>query len=121
MASVTVFLEVRLKLKVNRQKSAVAPVGERSFLGHRLGPSGTLAIAARSLARAKIRLRRITGRRRPIRFCAMIAEVNTVVTGRVTFFRHAEAERDLASARPMAPPQAARRLASGSVKAVRRS
>jgi len=33
MASVTTFLEAKLRLKVNRQKSAVAPVGERQFLG----------------------------------------------------------------------------------------
>ena len=36
MASVTMFLERKLRLKVNQQKSAVAPVGERQFLG----PSG---------------------------------------------------------------------------------
>ena len=44
MASVTAFLEDRLRLKVNQQKSAVAPVGERQFLGHRLGRGGTLGI-----------------------------------------------------------------------------
>src|SRR5271154_3286703 len=36
MESVTGFLEGKLKLRVNREKSAVAPVGERKFLGHRL-------------------------------------------------------------------------------------
>ena len=36
MASVTEFLEQRLKLKVNRQKSTVGQVRERKFLGHRL-------------------------------------------------------------------------------------
>src|SRR4051794_27865995 len=53
MASVTAFLENRLKLRVNRQKSAVAPVGERQFLGHRLGKAGGLGIGGKSLARAK--------------------------------------------------------------------
>ena len=60
MASVTAFLEDRLRLKVNQQKSAVAPVGEREFLGHRLGRGGTLGIGRKSLARAKDRLREIT-------------------------------------------------------------
>src|SRR5271169_958926 len=64
MASVTSFLEDRLRLKVNRQKSAVAPVGERQFLGHRLGKRGTLGIGRKSLARAKDRLREITRRNR---------------------------------------------------------
>src|SRR5207248_9057142 len=36
MASVVAFLERKLRLKVNRAKSAVAPTWERSFLGHRL-------------------------------------------------------------------------------------
>jgi RNA-directed DNA polymerase len=40
MASVTAFLEGKLRLKVNQQKSAVAPVGERQFLGHRLHTGG---------------------------------------------------------------------------------
>ena len=64
MASVTAFLEDRLRLKVNQQKSAVAPVGERQFLGHRLGRGGTLGIGRKSLARAKDRLREITRRNR---------------------------------------------------------
>ena len=41
MASVTAFLEGKLRLTVNREKSAVAPVGERKFLGHRLLPAGS--------------------------------------------------------------------------------
>src|SRR5271167_3099523 len=49
MASVTGFLENRLRLRVNREKSAVAPVGERKFLGYRLGAGGTLGIAPKSL------------------------------------------------------------------------
>jgi hypothetical protein len=47
MASVTLFLENRLRLNVNRQKSAVAPIGEREFLGHRLGKGGALGIGRR--------------------------------------------------------------------------
>jgi RNA-directed DNA polymerase len=53
MASVRRFLERRLRLRVNQQKSAVAPVGERKFLGYRLDADGTLVIAPKSLARAK--------------------------------------------------------------------
>jgi RNA-directed DNA polymerase len=41
MASVAAFLKGKLHLQVNRQKSAVAPVGERQFLGHRLGTGGS--------------------------------------------------------------------------------
>lgn len=96
MASVTAFIEGRLRLKVNRQKSAVASVEERSFLGHRLLPEGRLGIAPKSLARAKERLRRLTRRNRGIALERMIAEVNSFTTGWVTYFRHAACKGVLA-------------------------
>ena len=89
MASVVAFLEGKLRLKVNRAKSAVAAVMERSFLGHRLLPGGRLGLAPKSLDRAKERLRRITRRNRGIALERMIAEVNSFTTGWVTYFRHA--------------------------------
>lgn len=96
MASVTSFLEDRLKLRVNRQKSAVAPVGERQFLGHRLGKRGTLGIGRKSLARAKDRLRAITRRNRGD--CSteqMVVEVNRFAIGWVTYYRHAQCKSTL--------------------------
>ncbi len=96
MASVTSFLENRLRLKVNRQKSAVAPVGERQFLGHRLGRGGKLGIGRKSLARAKDRLREITRRNRGD--CSLervIEQVNRFVTGWVTYYRHARCKSTL--------------------------
>jgi RNA-directed DNA polymerase len=56
MASVAGFLEDTLHLRVNRDKSAVAPVSERKFLGHRLLGGGRLGIASQSLKRARERL-----------------------------------------------------------------
>jgi RNA-directed DNA polymerase len=96
MASVTAFLEGKLKLRVNRQKSAVAPVWERQFLGHRLNAYGGSAIAPKSLKRAKDRLRRITRRNRGIALDKMIAEVNVFTTGWVTYYRHAQCKMVLA-------------------------
>jgi RNA-directed DNA polymerase len=89
MASVVAFLESKLRLKVNRAKSVVAPVRERSFLGHRLLSGGRLGIAPKSLARAKERLRRITRRNRGIALERIVGEVNSFTTGWVTYFRHA--------------------------------
>jgi RNA-directed DNA polymerase len=89
MSSVVAFLEGKLRLKVNKQKSAVASVRERSFLGHRLLPEGGLGIAPKSLSRAKERLRRITRRNRGIALERMVSEVNSFTTGWVTYFRHA--------------------------------
>ncbi len=95
MASVTEFLRSRLHLKVNRDKSAVAPVGERSFLGHRLLRGGRLGIAPKSLARVKHRLRQITKRNRGISLARMIAEVNAFLSGWLTYFRYAQCKRQL--------------------------
>ena len=89
LASVTKFLETKLKLRVNREKSAVARVEERKFLGYRLLSDGRLGIAPKNLERAKERIRRITGRNRGISFGRMIREVNSFVSGWVTYFRHA--------------------------------
>ena len=53
MASVSRFLEGKLKLRVNGEKSAVAPVWERKFLGHRLLLDGKLGIAPKAIERMK--------------------------------------------------------------------
>ena len=42
LASITAFLEGGLRLRVNRQKSAVAHVSERKFLGYRLLADGAM-------------------------------------------------------------------------------
>lgn len=90
MASVTAFLQGRLRLKVNQGKSAVAPVGERQFLGHRLGKGGNMGIGRNSLKRAKVRLREATRRNRGIALERMVAEANRFAVGWVTYFRHAQ-------------------------------
>ena len=95
MASVTAFLEGRLRLRVNRDKSAVAAVGDRKFLGYRLGSEGRLGIAPTSLKRAKERVRQITRRNRGISLGRMIQELNEFLTGWVTYFRLAEGHSSL--------------------------
>jgi RNA-directed DNA polymerase len=89
MASVTRFLEGVLRSRVNRQKSAVAFCEERKSLGYRLLGGGKLGIAPASLQRAEQRIRQITGRNRGIGIDRMIGELNSSLTGWVTYFRHA--------------------------------
>jgi RNA-directed DNA polymerase len=48
MASVVRFLEGKLRLRVNREKSAVARVGERKFLSHKILLNGKLGVAPRA-------------------------------------------------------------------------
>jgi RNA-directed DNA polymerase len=95
MDSVKRFLEEKLRLKVNREKSAVAYVGERKFLGHRLLSGGRQTIAPKSLERAKERIREITRRNRGISFTQMVRELNVFLTGWVAYYRHAECKTHL--------------------------
>jgi len=96
LASLTQFLEERLCLRVNRQKSAAAPVVERKFLGHRLLGDGALTVAPKSLDRAKDRIRAITRRNRGVSFERIVGELNSFLSGWVTYFRHAKAKTILA-------------------------
>ena len=86
LASVTRYLEEQLRLRVNRPKSAAASVEERKFLGHRLLADGTQTIAPKSLDRAKDRVRQITRRNRGVSFEQMVRELNSFLTGWVTYF-----------------------------------
>ena len=92
LASITAFLEGKLRLRVNRDKSAVAHVSERKFLGYRLLADGTLAIAPQSIQRAKERIRLITRRNRGVSFERVIGDLNSFTTGWVTYFRYARAK-----------------------------
>jgi len=91
MASITRFLEGKLRLRVNRDKSAVASVKERKFLGYRLLADGTLTIAPKSLQRAQQRIRQITRRNRGVSFERVVGELNSFLSGWVTYFRYTKA------------------------------
>jgi RNA-directed DNA polymerase len=95
MDSVTRFLEEKLKLRVNRDKSAVAPVGERRFLGHRLLLNGKLGISPKSIQRAKEKIRQITRRSRGDSLAQVIVELNRFLVGWVAYYRYAACRFEL--------------------------
>lgn len=91
LASVTGFLEGKLKLKVNDRKSACAPVNERQFLGYRLKPGGYLTIAPKSLLRMRKRVREITYRNRGHSLAAVMRELTVYLRGWLHYFKLARA------------------------------
>lgn len=95
LASLIRFLEGGLHLRVNRDKSAVAYIEERKFLGYRLLSGGRLGIAPKSLDRAKERVRQLTRRNRGVSVEQMVSELNSFLTGWVTYFRHAACKSHL--------------------------
>src|SRR5207253_1994051 len=88
MESVTRFLEKRLKLKVNRAKSAVGRPSGREFLGYRVirGAKAQLSITPASLKRAKDTIRRITKRNRGVSLDRVLKELGTFTDGWVGYF-----------------------------------
>jgi RNA-directed DNA polymerase len=86
MASVVDFIERKLKLKVNRDKSEVRHCSEGKFLGYTLLPEGGIRIANKSIARLKEKVREITRRNRGVNFVQLIEELNLVIVGWSNYF-----------------------------------
>ena len=95
MQSVTNFLEGKLKLRVNRTKSAVAKPSERKFLGYRILAGGCLTIAPKSVESAKTRIRQITRRTRGRSLSTVIRDLNQFTNGWGAFYRLAAAKTAL--------------------------
>lgn len=88
MASVTRFIERRLKLHVNAEKSAVARPWHRSFLGFtvRNEPEFRRCIADKVVIRFKHRVRALTRRHRGISLERMISELASYLRGWAGYF-----------------------------------
>jgi len=94
MESVTRFVEGKLKLKVNRDKSAVDRPRKRKFLGFSFlsDQEATIRLAPKTLERFKERVRAITSRSRPVSMEQRIQELNRYITGWIGYFRIAAAK-----------------------------
>jgi len=88
MESITNFLEQKLKLKVNKQKSAVGKPSERKFLGFSFSAGKQLKriIAPNALKRFKERIRQITGRNRGVSLQQVIEELRKYLRGWQSYF-----------------------------------
>jgi RNA-directed DNA polymerase len=89
MDSIERFLDRKLKLKVNRQKSAVAKPRYRQFLGFSFtsGKKLKIKLSDKTLKRVKYRIKKITRRSRGISLPQMIKELNTYLRGWLGYFR----------------------------------
>src|SRR6266581_1622059 len=88
MESLTRFIERRLKLQINTEKSAVARPWHRSFLGFTVkdDPAFRRCIADKAVARFKDRVRERTRRHRGVSLEKMIADLNPFVRGWAGYF-----------------------------------
>jgi RNA-directed DNA polymerase len=94
MASMTQFLEGRLKLKVNVAKSAVDRPWNRTFLGYSMTwhKNPRIKVAASSVERLKAGLRQIFRRGRGKSLLQVIEESRPKLRGWIAYFRIAEVQ-----------------------------
>lgn len=94
MESITNFLESRLKLRVNRKKSAVDKPQKRKYLGFsfyvRKDGEVRNRIHQKSLERFKTKVRRITSRSRALTMQERIARINQLIIGWANYFKIAD-------------------------------
>lgn len=90
MRSIVKFIEKKLKLKVNRDKSAVRHCSESKFLGYTLLKGGHIRVSDKSIKRLKDKIRDITKRNRGVSFSQVISELNAVIKGWTNYFRLAD-------------------------------
>jgi len=89
METIEGFLWKELKLKVNRQKSAVARPQERQFLGFSFTSNRWLKIklADKALKKVKHRIKKVTRRSRGISLLQVVKELNAYLRGWLGYFR----------------------------------
>jgi RNA-directed DNA polymerase len=92
MESITRYLTMRLKLKVNEQKSAVARPQARKFLGFSLtaGKMPKRRIAPKAIDRFKKRVRELTRRTRGVSLEEMVANLTRYLRGWKGYFSFCE-------------------------------
>jgi RNA-directed DNA polymerase len=97
MASITDYLESKLRFRVNREKSAVARPWARKFLGYSFTwhKQARLKIAESSIKRLKDKVRDIVVGNASRKLDAAIAELNPVLRGWTSYFRLTETKRVL--------------------------
>src|SRR5713226_626858 len=88
IASLTRFIEGRLKLQINAEKSAVARPWHRSFLGFTVkdDPAFRRCIADKAVTRFKDRVRELTRRHRGVSLERMIGELVPYLRGWAAYF-----------------------------------
>ncbi|AIE58888.1 recombinase for Bh,Int [Bacillus methanolicus MGA3] len=92
MNSITNFIEKELKLKVNKEKSAVDRPWKRKFLGFSFTPNKTpkIRMAKESVKRFKNKIREITSRSKPYRMEERIEKLNMYLMGWCGYFALAD-------------------------------
>jgi len=93
MASIRNFLQERLKLKINQQKSAVDRPWKLKFLGfsmYKVKGQILIRLAPQTIKRVKMKIREITSRNKPVSMAERIERLNAYLGGWMGYFALAE-------------------------------
>lgn len=88
-SSLTKYIEERLLLKVNTEKSRISRPLELNFLGHRILSDGQLGLSRTSESRFKQKLKYLTRRNRGISLEQLVRELDPVLRGWFNYFKDA--------------------------------
>jgi RNA-directed DNA polymerase len=94
-------LYAKWKLHINPAKSAVAPVGERPFLGYRFwrvvrGRIVKRAVSSKAMSKMKARVRELTSRSGGRRLVRVVAELRRYLLGWKSYFQWADTPSEFA-------------------------
>lgn len=99
LESITTFIEKKLFLKVNREKTTVAYVGDVKFLGYGFyvkDGEGQLRVHPKSISKLKDKLRVLTGRSNGMSIQGRKEKLNRLIRGWVNYFKLANMKKLLA-------------------------
>jgi group II intron reverse transcriptase/maturase len=86
LKSLTNFIEEKLKLKVNLNKSGVRHCSEVKFLGYTIIQEGKIRVADKTIERFKSKVKELTKRNRGVKFEQIVKELNVMITGWANYF-----------------------------------
>ena len=92
---ITGYIQGRMKLKVNREKSRICRGHELNFLGHSILKGGRIGLSKASENRLKGKVREVTRRNRGISLDALIKELNVQLKGWLNYFYLAQMQSKL--------------------------
>jgi RNA-directed DNA polymerase len=95
MESVATYVEVKLKLVVNRTKSKCAPLDECEFLGFRISKQGNVKWTEKAMKRCKLRVKEITRRNRGASAEHVIDELRKFANGWMNYFGISQTYREV--------------------------
>ncbi|SCM59095.1 group II intron reverse transcriptase/maturase [Petrimonas mucosa] len=90
MQSLSKFIENRMRLRINKEKSHIVRPHQLNYLGHTILKGGSLGLSRKSEQRFKAKLKSLTKRNRGISFDQLISELNPVLRGWLNYFKHAK-------------------------------